>query len=79
MFERGCDADCGVKKPHHKGNSRVRNRWNGAKKDKTDLALLQKCIQTRKKRAFRQGIALTQGESRFIVKVKFLHGSLTPH
>jgi cytoskeleton protein RodZ len=39
--------------------------------------LLRKCVQTRKNRAFSQGIVLTHAQSRFIVKVKFLHGSLT--
>jgi transcriptional regulator with XRE-family HTH domain len=42
-----------------------------------EFALVQKCIQTLKNRALSQGIVLTHGQCRFIVKVKFLHGSLT--
>jgi transcriptional regulator with XRE-family HTH domain len=43
----------------------------------SELALLQKCVQAIKKRGVWQGIVLTRGETRFIVKVQFPHGSLT--
>jgi helix-turn-helix protein len=63
--------------PNSQGNSRERAGWSSSGDDSSELDLLQKCVQTLKKRGVWQGIVLTRGETRFIVKVQIPHGSLT--
>ena len=75
--EHGQRRDACSENPCFKGNSREGAGRSSGGGDSSDLDLLQKCIQTLKKKGVWQGIALTRGRSRFIVKLQFPHGSLT--